>query len=156
MADLQEIMGRVIRRERQDRRLTIKELGGKAQNRPNKKREVECILPPSPRRAALAEQAETPTGTTSVGATSIVVPRIVGTNAMIGKSAPDEYQNSGYQNRANQWYTIEYWLANDAKMENADDQQNCQKAQNDSTEQTIGSAATCQQFPNKANEDRDQ
>jgi len=30
MADLQEIMGRVIRRERQDRRLTIKELGDKA------------------------------------------------------------------------------------------------------------------------------
>jgi transcriptional regulator with XRE-family HTH domain len=30
MADLQEIMGRVIRRERQDRRLTIKELGEKA------------------------------------------------------------------------------------------------------------------------------
>ena len=30
MADLQEIMGRVIRRERQDRHLTIKELGGKA------------------------------------------------------------------------------------------------------------------------------
>lgn len=28
--DLQEIMGRVIRRERQDRRLTIKELGEKA------------------------------------------------------------------------------------------------------------------------------
>jgi transcriptional regulator with XRE-family HTH domain len=30
MADLQEIMGRVIRRERQDRQLTIKELGDKA------------------------------------------------------------------------------------------------------------------------------
>ena len=30
MADLQEIMGRVIRRERQERRLTIKELGDKA------------------------------------------------------------------------------------------------------------------------------
>lgn len=30
MADLQEIMGRVIRRERQDRQLTIKELGEKA------------------------------------------------------------------------------------------------------------------------------
>ena len=30
MADLQEIIGRVIRRERQDRRLTIKELGDKA------------------------------------------------------------------------------------------------------------------------------
>ena len=30
MDDLQEIMGRVIRRERQDRRLTIKELGEKA------------------------------------------------------------------------------------------------------------------------------
>src|SRR5258707_13021214 len=30
MTDLQEIMGRVIRRERQDRRLTIKELGEKA------------------------------------------------------------------------------------------------------------------------------
>ena len=30
MTDLQEIMGRVIRRERQDRRLTIKELGDKA------------------------------------------------------------------------------------------------------------------------------
>ena len=28
--DLQEIMGRVIRRERQDRHLTIKELGDKA------------------------------------------------------------------------------------------------------------------------------
>ncbi len=28
--DLQEIMGRVIRRERQDRRMTIKELGAKA------------------------------------------------------------------------------------------------------------------------------
>jgi transcriptional regulator with XRE-family HTH domain len=30
MADLQEIIGRVIRRERQDRQLTIKELGDKA------------------------------------------------------------------------------------------------------------------------------
>src|ERR1700736_765916 len=30
MADLQEIMGRVIRRERQERQLTIKELGEKA------------------------------------------------------------------------------------------------------------------------------
>jgi transcriptional regulator with XRE-family HTH domain len=30
MTDLQEIMGRVIRRERQDRQLTIKELGEKA------------------------------------------------------------------------------------------------------------------------------
>jgi transcriptional regulator with XRE-family HTH domain len=30
MADLQEIMGKVIRRERQDRQLTIKELGDKA------------------------------------------------------------------------------------------------------------------------------
>ena len=30
MADLQEIMGRVIRRERQDHQLTIKELGDKA------------------------------------------------------------------------------------------------------------------------------
>ena len=30
MTDLQEIMGRVIRRERQERRLTIKELGDKA------------------------------------------------------------------------------------------------------------------------------
>jgi len=30
MADLQEIMGRVIRRERQDRHLTIKDLGEKA------------------------------------------------------------------------------------------------------------------------------
>src|SRR5713226_7135820 len=30
MADLQEIIGRVIRRERQDRHLTIKELGDKA------------------------------------------------------------------------------------------------------------------------------
>ncbi len=30
MADLQEIVGRVIRRERQDRQLTIKELGDKA------------------------------------------------------------------------------------------------------------------------------
>src|SRR5579863_1773810 len=30
MADLQEILGRVIRRERQDRQLTIKELGDKA------------------------------------------------------------------------------------------------------------------------------
>jgi transcriptional regulator with XRE-family HTH domain len=30
MADLQEIIGRVIRRERQERRLTIKELGDKA------------------------------------------------------------------------------------------------------------------------------
>jgi len=30
MPDLQEMMGRVIRRERQDRRLTIKELGEKA------------------------------------------------------------------------------------------------------------------------------
>jgi len=30
MADLQEILGRVIRRERQDRHLTIKELGDKA------------------------------------------------------------------------------------------------------------------------------
>ena len=30
MADLQEILGRVIRRERQDRQLTIKELGEKA------------------------------------------------------------------------------------------------------------------------------
>ena len=30
MADLQEIIGRVVRRERQDRRLTIKELGEKA------------------------------------------------------------------------------------------------------------------------------
>src|SRR5260370_1160603 len=30
MADLEEIMGRVIRRERQDRQLTIKELGDKA------------------------------------------------------------------------------------------------------------------------------
>src|SRR5207249_11183721 len=30
MTDLQEIIGRVIRRERQDRRLTIKELGDKA------------------------------------------------------------------------------------------------------------------------------
>src|SRR5437870_13601838 len=30
MADLQEIMGRVIRRERQDRHLTIKDLGDKA------------------------------------------------------------------------------------------------------------------------------
>jgi len=30
VADLQEIMGRVIRRERQDRQLTIKELGDKA------------------------------------------------------------------------------------------------------------------------------
>src|SRR5579871_5287217 len=30
MADLQEIMGRVIRRERQDRQMTIKELGEKA------------------------------------------------------------------------------------------------------------------------------
>ena len=30
MADLQEIMGRVIRRERQERQLTIKELGDKA------------------------------------------------------------------------------------------------------------------------------
>ena len=30
MADLQEIMGRVIRRERQERNLTIKELGEKA------------------------------------------------------------------------------------------------------------------------------
>src|SRR3989442_13088236 len=30
MADLQEIIGRVIRRERQDRQLTIKELGEKA------------------------------------------------------------------------------------------------------------------------------
>ena len=30
MSDLQEIVGRVIRRERQDRQLTIKELGEKA------------------------------------------------------------------------------------------------------------------------------
>jgi transcriptional regulator with XRE-family HTH domain len=30
MADLQEIIGRVVRRERQDRQLTIKELGDKA------------------------------------------------------------------------------------------------------------------------------
>ncbi|QBD77905.1 XRE family transcriptional regulator [Ktedonosporobacter rubrisoli] len=30
MADLQEILGRVVRRERQDRNLTIKELGEKA------------------------------------------------------------------------------------------------------------------------------
>ena len=30
MADLQEVIGRVIRRERQDRQLTIKELGDKA------------------------------------------------------------------------------------------------------------------------------
>ena len=30
MADLQEIIGRVIRRERQDRQMTIKELGDKA------------------------------------------------------------------------------------------------------------------------------
>ncbi len=30
MTDLQEIIGRIIRRERQDRRLTIKELGDKA------------------------------------------------------------------------------------------------------------------------------
>ena len=30
MADLQEIVGRVIRRERQDRQMTIKELGDKA------------------------------------------------------------------------------------------------------------------------------
>src|SRR5207244_958301 len=123
---------------------------------PNKKREVECILPPSPRRAALAEQAETPTGMTSVGATSIVVPRVVGTNAMIGKSTPDEYQNSGSYNRANQWYAIKCRLTYDTKMEDADDQPNCQKTKNDSTKNTIRSTSPCQKFSNKANQGRDQ
>src|SRR5437667_408512 len=153
MADLQEIMGRVIRRERQDRHLTIKELGDKAglseiyvgeiergQKYPSAK-VLESIakaldLDIADLLELMAEETETPTGATSVGATPGVA-RVVGTNAMIGKSTPDEHQNSSYQNGANQRYAIERWLADDAKMEDADDQQNCQKAKNDRAEQTI-------------------
>ena len=36
---------------------------------------------------------------------------------MIGKSTPDEYQNSSSYNRANQWYAIKCRLTYDTKME---------------------------------------